>query len=540
MRRARLTPEQDHTIEMTYVDFRKHCAFLAAFRRLIRLRRIIVGGLLVACAAGWVGCSKEEPADAGTLVGRTTPSGVKVLLIGVDGATFDIIRPQIARGNLPTFERLMKSGAHGILKSEQPMLSPAIWTTILTGRPRDDHGIHGFKDRQTNELVTSNDRRVLALWNITSAFGLTNGWVSFWATWPAEAIRGWCISDQAVAGRWTEWTQGTRIERATYPEDLMTRLRPLVVDPMQPPMDEVEKLVNFTPEELSEFRAVRKPIFQHWLSVFKFAYCSQRSYEKMALHMLEKQGQPDVMGVFLIANDPISHTFWHFYRPMDFRGVDLERARRLGKLIPGFYGHNDRYIGRLLEKVDADTVVIIVSDHGFQSSGRAPKMTEVVLDASGSEQRDRGATNSMLDALGYTGTDEENLDVGEPKDGEVIQVAKGQSGMHHLDGVFIASGGPILKGHRTEATIADVTPTILALLGLPVARDMPGRVLTDVIEPAFLEKHPVTYIDSYEDYISRESAGAVGVSGKRKTEEMLKSLGYIDNEDEHEQGATRP
>ena len=103
------------------------------------------------------------------------------------------------------------------------------------------------------------------------------------------------------------------------------------------------------------------------------------------------------------------------------------------------------------------------------------------------------------------------------------------SGWHHVDGVFIASGGPIRR-HVTPApqpSVTDITPTILALMGLPVGRDMPGRVLEEIIDPEFLAAHPVQYVDSYEEHIDRERlAGTIDESEERQLE-YLRSLGYI-------------
>ena len=79
-----------------------------------------------------------------------------------------------------------------------------------------------------------------------------------------------------------------------------------------------------------------------------------------------------VTGILLIATDPISHTFWHFWEPQRFRGVDPEQAARLGQLIPNIYRHNGLFLERLAELTDPHTVTIIVSDHGFKASGRRP------------------------------------------------------------------------------------------------------------------------------------------------------------------------
>ena len=479
-----------------------------------RLRAAVLcaGFLLV---IGVAGCSRQDepggaapghpastPFDRDALVGMAKPTGLKVLLVGIDGASFGVMRPLIAQGKLPTFQRLIEEGTSGVLKSQRPMWSPAIWTTIVTGKDREEHGILGFRVHEADgrvRLVNANDRRVLALWNITPLFRIRNGWVSFWATWPAEWLNGWMVSDRLAVSRWTEWWGGIPGEGLTYPAALREPLQALVVDPLKPPMTEIDELVAFTDAERDAFLAFRKPIKKHGSSVFKFSYCSQRSYENIALHMLRRTGQPDLLGVFLIANDPICHTFWHYYRPQDFRGVDHDVAGRLGALVPNIYVHNDRYLARLLAELDDDTVVIIVSDHGFQSSGILP-------------------TPTPADAASV---DPEALE-------RIGAVTKGNSGIHHIDGVFIACGGPVKQGGTTTASVADVTPTVLALLGLPVAKDMSGRALESIFEAGFLAAHPVQTIDSYEPYVDRSRPAVASGSGEGAVVDQLKALGYVE------------
>jgi predicted AlkP superfamily phosphohydrolase/phosphomutase len=209
--------------------------------------------------------------------------------------------------------------------------------------------------------------------------------------------------------------------------------------------------------------------------------------------------------IFLVANDPISHTFWHYYRPKKFRGVDMRQASRLGKLIPNFYAHNDSYLGRLKEVLDEDTVVIVVSDHGFQASGQIPRPL------SGGEF-------------------EETYSVEEREAMAFDTVAIGQSGKHHELGLFLAAGGPIRESITVAPSIYDIAPTILALQGMPVPDDMPGRVLTEIIEPDFLKQHPVRRIESYRKYIERKPAEVLqqGTEADEEILEMLRALGYID------------
>lgn len=443
------------------------------------------------------------------LVLTTRPSGVKVLIVGIDGATFSVMKPLLAQDALPNFRKLIENGAHGVLRSENPMASPALWTTIATGRPRKDHGIEGFVVFGASEkprrgvLVGSADRKTLALWNIVGPFARDAGFLGWWASWPAEPVNGWVVSDRFTRERWNEWLGRKPREHTAYPAALMQELQPLIVEPSDPPMDEIDKLVALSPGERAEFLAAKKPVFGHGLSVFKYAYCSQRSYERMALQLLARR-QPDLTGLFLVANDPVSHCFWHFYEPSAFpEGVDPEKAARLGPLVPNLYRHNDAYLGELLAHVSPETVVFVVSDHGFEASRQLPLLKAAPNLFEGPDA-ERAAMNGMI--------------------------AVGQSGKHHIEGILIAAGGPVRRGVAVNATQYDIAPTVLALLGLPVPRDMPGRVLDEILDPRFLAAHPVARIPSYEPLIDRKAvlAAAEALPGDDEDkQEMLRALGYI-------------
>ena len=472
----------------------------------MRLRLAAIASLLALAAGAWLWQPWLTPRER--LARRSEPTGVKVVIVGIDGATFRVMDPLIAQGKLPNFKRLIDAGARTPLQSENPMLSPALWTTIATGHSREAHGITDFVTRSDPQrpnrqsLVASSDRKTLALWNLASGFGRGVGFIGWWATWPAEPVSGFMISDRFTRDRWNALLGGRKQEHKVFPEALQAELTPLIVDPADPPMDEIAALVSLTREEQAELKAAKRPVFGHGLSVFKFAYCSQRSYEKMALQLLAK-GQPDLLGLFLVANDPVSHCFWHFFEPEAFpAGVDPQLAARLGVLIPNFYVHNDAFLGELLAKLDKDTVVLIVSDHGFEASRQLPALKPAPEMFEGPDA-ERAALNGMI--------------------------AVGQSGKHQIDGVLIAAGGPIRRGATAKAGIRDIAPTVLALLGLPVPRDM-GRVLKDLFEPAFLARHPITRIATYETLIDHQAvraAAEVGEQSEAEKKELLRSLGYI-------------
>ncbi len=72
---------------------------------------------------------------------------------------------------------------------------------------------------------------------------------------------------------------------------------------------------------------------------------------------------------------------------------------------------------------------------------------------------------------------------------QVISPAFGPTGDHRMEGVFIAKGAAFRPGAplAADADLLDIAPTVLRLLDVPVPPDMDGRVLTEVLDPAFSE-----------------------------------------------------
>lgn len=126
-------------------------------------------------------------------------SAGKVVVLGFDGMDPPTLDMLMAEGKMPNFAHVRQDGAYGRLISSPPLLSPIIWTTIATGKTAVEHGIGHFvavNEKTGEELpVTSQMRKVKAIWNIASEAKRKVGVVGYWATWPAETVNGSIVSD---------------------------------------------------------------------------------------------------------------------------------------------------------------------------------------------------------------------------------------------------------------------------------------------------------------------------------------------------------
>jgi hypothetical protein len=126
-----------------------------------------------------------------------------VVLIGVDSFTWRIIDPLMASGRMPNLRRWYERGARANLRTITPILSPVVWTSIATpapGRRATASSIRRVTARDSGKIVpvTSAMRLVPALWNILSRQEVDTDVVGWWATWPAETVRGRIVTDRVA------------------------------------------------------------------------------------------------------------------------------------------------------------------------------------------------------------------------------------------------------------------------------------------------------------------------------------------------------
>ena len=409
----------------------------------------------------------------------------KVLVFALDGATWALMDPWMESGRLPNFARLVAEGTRADLGTLEPTVSPAIWTTIATGKLPSEHGITGFIGVPGLDMTTLPNtamRRVKAFWNVLPDQGVTVGVLGWWVTWPAEAVGegSYIVSDRVPYTRMeAAIDRETLTLEDTYPSDLIETLVPLVERPDAIAPDVVQRFLSMGPEEMERYVVGQGYEMGKPLVEFKYAYQSDRSTMKMALTLAEER-PVDVLSVYLTGIDTVSHLFWHFTFPEGY-DVPQPMVDLFGEVIPRYYEVVDRYLGDLLRELGPETAVVVVSDHGFASTGELPW------------------------SGGHVG-----LPGGPPP------------------GVLLLAGPPFASGRRLDGVhVLDVLPTLLHLVGLPPAKDMPGKVVTEAFRsPGDL----LPRLPSYEGVGTPRRAGDLprDPDGDAARLERLRSLGYLD------------
>ncbi len=411
----------------------------------------------------------------------------RVFVLGLDGLDPQTVDLLMSEGKLPNLAKLRQEGAYGRLRTEKPILSPIIWTTIATGKGPEEHGIGHFVAMRgdTGETlpVTSRMRKVKALWNIASEAErrvLTVGW---WATWPPEEVLGSIVSDHTAYHFLFEdgFTGGETGESKTYPPELMERIAPKLVRPGDLGVEDLAPFVDVPSEELS-----RPFDFQDDLAHFKWALATAMSYREIGLDLWRSE-RPDLAMLYVEATDSTAHLFGHLFRAEGLKGELASQQARFGHAVEQMYLYADGLIGDVLGALDERTTLVVVSDHGFELG---------TLHDDPSKTRDLRRVSERF---------------------------------HREEGVIYLYGHQVRRHGRIErATIRDVAPTVLALLGLPAARDMPGRVLTEALSrnaPAhgYVEKRVATYEGPGGGTVDPGTDAAIAAAQL----EHLKSLGYM-------------
>jgi predicted AlkP superfamily phosphohydrolase/phosphomutase len=445
--------------------------------------------LLLAVAA-FVGLAVYFRSDGGQE--RESSDSYRVVIAGFDGMDPEFLDYFLSQGKLPNFQRLVREGAYAPCQTFKPTKSVVLWTSVATGKRMEKHGIVDWQllSRDGRKiLATGQARRTEALWNMASDAGKSSAIVNWWATWPAEAVRG------AIVSNHFQRSLHEPLEEATYPKELASELAALAL-PDRAAAEAALAAAGIPVYSGAVADSVFRPTsqfrsrFQTAAGVFNDDAIAERSL----FHLFETRGQADLTAVLFRTTDVYTHFLWRFidrrvaepvYRALREEGEPLteEIVRTMeeayARVLEPVYVHEDRRLGRLLEKLGPDSVLLVVSDHGFQFRN-----------------------------YGFNHYDD------------------GRGGVKAPPGVLFLWGPPVRPGGKLEVpTLFDIAPTALYLLGLPVGRDMDGRVLTEAFSPEVFSRRPVAFVSTHD------RGGRTGSDRESPVDEEvlreLRALGYV-------------
>lgn len=472
------------------------CALLPFHRR--RTLRLLVIGSIVWFLAVATRDRRPPVVDLTRLV--RAPTGESFLLVGADGADWQIMNELMRRGRLPNMQKLAANGVFARLDTILPTLSPVIWTTAFTGHRPAIHGIHDFVvatlphtgiqirgitlprsagntplqlrarryQRQAYEpLISRRERRVPAYWNVASAFGSATDVAFVWPTWPAEAIRGRMISDR-VHDLLEDQVEPEHARFLTYPASLLSVVRPAVVAPRELTYQQGRKLLDVTEREWTLYRKSSNVEGMRLISMFE-------TDARIAKWLVRTASVETDQILYFRLIDLASHAAMKA-SPLvdDHLDATPDELRKHRRMVPAAYEEVDKLIGELVAAAGEKKNIIVMSDHGF--------------------------------ALERT-----------PRGGREYTHLTGPPGM------IIASGPAFRRGTVARMHMHDLFPLLMRLKGFPIPRDIPGTV-----PPFFRDGFPPAAA-GIQTYGSMRHEPHLPERGKADKEELkrLRALGYL-------------
>lgn len=492
-----------------------------------------------------------------------------LVMIGIDAADWDVINPLLDSNKLPHLSYLLREGSHGKLRSFIRYPSPALWTTISTGVFPDKHGVQDFYSDTRLHI------RVPTVFNILDGNTGSVGLFRWSATWPPVQNAGFTVP--AYTARSPE----------TYPQKLCflnDLARPVskgsyIKGGAQGLLNGIHFSTAIKSAIELIYEVITRPEQREWW--YRRRLLETVIYGDVFTYLLRKY-RPLFSAILFSITDDFGHHYWKYRQPELFDDVSQAEARKYGDVIDKAYIAIDKVIGNILKTLPENTLVIVLSDHGQHAISpktrpyriSAQKLTQLMgfndkvwatdlgydvlfrsksdSDLKTPQELNRALMEIRLSVneepvfeilaeeptslLVKVGIDRETslsdhaaLPNGQTIRLEDILFTRGQISGHHTEfGILIMQGPGVPRGGVIrDASILDVTPTLLALRGKPVSREIDGKVLNDAIDKEFLEEKPVNYVDSYSSEDQRGVEVPFTAEELETLEAKLRDMGYL-------------
>lgn len=398
----------------------------------------------------------------------TQPPGTgRVVLVLLEAASLDYLWPRAEDGHFPNFGRILDGGATMDLATLRPTQPEPVWAAVATGKYPPSNGISSgarYYVRSRKHAVellpdyclahalvrfgvvhaephSSASWRTEPLWNILGSRGISSGVVRWPITYPAPRVLGFLISDRAhqVAGSLLRLSD----EGIAYPAELL----PTAVSAFA---ESVATVMEIAPVSSNPSTSGLEAVQQQptrWDAV----------YGRLG-RTLDAERRPDFLAMRYTGLDAIGHTYLRFATPRAFGDVPEEDVRTYGAVLDRYYSFLDAEIGRELDRLGPDDLLLVVSGFGMEPMSVPKRVLAWVLgDARISGTHERAP-----------------------------------------DGFLLAYGARVRSGKLQRGAVVDVAPTILYYLGLPVSRDMDGYARTDLFVKEFTDNRPIVFIPTYD------------------------------------------
>ncbi len=265
-----------------------------------------------------------------------TAKAKKVLVIGLDSTPHELIFDELT-DRLPNLKRLMDAGRYGKLNSSIPAITIPAWSTMLTSKNPGSLGFYGFRNRRGNSytdiwIANNNAVREPRVWDVLGRAGKRSIVIGVPQTYPPKPLNGELVASFLTPDTTCDYT---------YPKELAAEIREVVGDYM---LDADEFRTDDKARLLRDIHAMTAQNFT------------------LVRHMMTTRPWDFCMFV-LMGPDRIQHAFWKYHDPKHRR---YEAGNPFENSIRDYYVEVDREIGTVLELVDDETAVFVVSDHGAQ------------------------------------------------------------------------------------------------------------------------------------------------------------------------------